>query len=172
MEGEVGYETDTDQYKVGDGVNAWNALGYRGLDCVQQKGTSKTTPMSQDIVTGYLNRTGFVQGIWYDTDGNVLNIDYANKKVIYNGGSGQVHFVLNRLPWGSIASPASPAYETDFIMGSSTTSSQVWCILFNVAERKFYVANFQSVPSTDMDEDGNILWLMVGIFDQKSSSIS
>ena len=51
MEGEVGYETDTDQYKLGDGVKAWNALPYRGLDCIQQRGNSTTTPMSQDATT-------------------------------------------------------------------------------------------------------------------------
>ena len=55
LEGEVGYELDTDQYKVGDGVNAWNALPYRGDPCVQQEGSSTTTPMSQDATTKALN---------------------------------------------------------------------------------------------------------------------
>lgn len=55
MEGEVGYELDTDQYKLGDGEHAWNDLPYRGDPCLQQKGTSTTTPMSQKAVTDELN---------------------------------------------------------------------------------------------------------------------
>ena len=30
-EGEMGIETDTDQFKVGDGATAWNSLAYGGL---------------------------------------------------------------------------------------------------------------------------------------------
>lgn len=29
--GELGWETDTKQFKVGDGVTAWTALAYGGL---------------------------------------------------------------------------------------------------------------------------------------------
>ena len=55
LEGEVAYDLDTDQYKVGDGEHHWRDLVYRGLPCVQQKGTSTTTPMSQKAVTDELN---------------------------------------------------------------------------------------------------------------------
>lgn len=55
LEGELGFELDTDQYKLGDGIHNWNALPYRGLPCVQQRGTSVTTPMSQKAVTDELN---------------------------------------------------------------------------------------------------------------------
>lgn len=54
LEGEVGYELDTDQYKVGDGEHTWNDLPYRGDPCLQQTGTSTTTPMSQKAVTDEL----------------------------------------------------------------------------------------------------------------------
>lgn len=54
LEGEKGYELDTDQYKLGDGIHAWNDLPYRGAPCLQQKGTSTTTPMSQKAVTDEL----------------------------------------------------------------------------------------------------------------------
>lgn len=47
LEGEVGYELDTDQYKVGNGVNNWNNLPYRGGDVLQEAGNSKTTGISQ-----------------------------------------------------------------------------------------------------------------------------
>lgn len=55
LEGEVGYELDTDQYKLGDGEHAWNDLPYRGDPCLQQTGQSTTTPMSQKAVTDELN---------------------------------------------------------------------------------------------------------------------
>lgn len=29
--GEMGVETDTDQFKIGDGATAWNSLGYGGI---------------------------------------------------------------------------------------------------------------------------------------------
>ena len=29
--GELGVETDTDQFKIGDGATAWSSLGYGGL---------------------------------------------------------------------------------------------------------------------------------------------
>lgn len=55
LEGELGYELDTDQYKLGDGEHAWNDLPYRGDPCLQQTGQSTTTPMSQKAVTDELN---------------------------------------------------------------------------------------------------------------------
>lgn len=51
LEGETGYELDTDQYKVGDGVHAWNDLPYRGDPCLDQLGQSTTTPVSQKVTT-------------------------------------------------------------------------------------------------------------------------
>ena len=30
-QGELGYETDTNQYKVGDGTSTWSALSYGGI---------------------------------------------------------------------------------------------------------------------------------------------
>lgn len=62
LEGEPGYELDTDQYKLGDGVHAWNDLPYRGDPCLQQTGQSTTTPMSQKAVTDELNNLG--KAVW------------------------------------------------------------------------------------------------------------
>ncbi len=56
LEGELGFELDTDQYKLGDGIHNWNALPYRGMPCVQQIGQSTTTPMSQKAVTRELDK--------------------------------------------------------------------------------------------------------------------
>lgn len=51
LKGEVGYEEDGEQYKVGDGVRPWKELPYRGLPCLDQPGDDRLTPMSQDAVT-------------------------------------------------------------------------------------------------------------------------
>lgn len=63
LEGEVGYELDTDQYKLGDGEHAWNDLPYRGDPCLQQTGQSTTTPMSQKAVTDELNKINADTGV-------------------------------------------------------------------------------------------------------------
>lgn len=54
LEGEVGYVTDNpNQYKIGDGVHAWNDLPLRGFDgtLVHKLGNSETAAMSQQGVT-------------------------------------------------------------------------------------------------------------------------
>lgn len=54
LEGEVGYVLDDpNQYKIGDGVHAWNDLPLRGFDgtLVHELGTSETAAMSQKGVT-------------------------------------------------------------------------------------------------------------------------
>lgn len=170
MEGEVGYETDTDQYKVGNGVNDWNTLGYRGLDCVQQKGTSKTTPMSQDKTTAYLNRTGLMVVGGFGMNETSLNIDYTNKKVIWNG-LGRPIFIFNRVPYGSIdpgGGAATTPYETDMVFPANIEAGQLWLLLFNVTEKKFYAYQYTMAPTSDLDENGNIVWINVGTFQQMS----
>lgn len=54
LEGEVGYVLDDPNlYKIGDGVNAWNSLPFRGFDgtLVQETGKSDNSAMSQHAVT-------------------------------------------------------------------------------------------------------------------------
>ena len=58
LEGEVGYITDNvNQYKIGDGVHAWNDLPLRGFDgnIVQKTGTDENAVMSQKAVTENLS---------------------------------------------------------------------------------------------------------------------
>lgn len=59
LEGEVGYVTDDpNQYKIGDGVRAWNDLPIRGFDgtVAQNLGNSTTAVMSQKAVTEPINK--------------------------------------------------------------------------------------------------------------------
>lgn len=61
LEGEVGYVTDDPNlYKIGDGINRWNSLPYRGFDgtITQETGNSENAVMSQKAVTGKLSELG------------------------------------------------------------------------------------------------------------------
>lgn len=78
MEGEVGYVLDDpNQYKIGDGVHAWNDLPLRGFNgnIVQGTGTDENSVMSQKAVTENLaalqNRTSGVGYVVCDTAANV-----------------------------------------------------------------------------------------------------
>jgi len=56
-EGEIGYVTDAPNlHKMGNGVDAWNALPYRGFDgtIVHETGDSENVVMSQKAVSGKL----------------------------------------------------------------------------------------------------------------------
>lgn len=74
-EGEMGIETDTDQFKIGDGATAWNSLGYGGLagaDGLPGIVASDVAPVDTDV-------------IWLDTD------DPLEPLVVPGGGTtGQV----------------------------------------------------------------------------------
>ena len=59
LEGEIGFITDrTNQFKLGDGVHAWNDLALWGFDgtLVHDTGTSATSAMSQKGVTELFDR--------------------------------------------------------------------------------------------------------------------
>ena len=76
-DGEVGYETDTRQRKLGDGITHWNDLPYDGNPCLQEMGTSEIFPMSQNAVTKELEGIGAVV--------NDILIDYGTALSKYGG---------------------------------------------------------------------------------------
>ena len=53
--GEFVIETDTNQYKIGNGSQSYSALPYRGLPVESVTGSSTTTAMSQKAVTDLYN---------------------------------------------------------------------------------------------------------------------
>lgn len=66
LEGEMGIVTDNpNRYKVGDGINAWNSLPFRGFDgtVVQEMGNAEDAVMSQKSVTDLLNEGYLFVGI-------------------------------------------------------------------------------------------------------------
>jgi hypothetical protein len=55
MVGELGYETDTGLYKVGDGSTAWSGLSYNGLygsATLAQVNINAGTDIGADVVSG------------------------------------------------------------------------------------------------------------------------
>lgn len=48
--GEMGVETDTDQFKLGDGVTAWNSLGYGGIAGQAGVVQGETEPTNQSLM--------------------------------------------------------------------------------------------------------------------------
>lgn len=70
-EGEVGYVTDNpNQYKIGDGIHAWNELPLRGFDgtLVQETGDDENVVMSQKSVTKELSELKINPYIIFNSD--------------------------------------------------------------------------------------------------------
>lgn len=58
--GEIGLETDTDQFKVGDGATVWSSLGYGGIQGPQGDtgATGDTGPQGPQGIQGETGATG------------------------------------------------------------------------------------------------------------------
>lgn len=68
--GEMGVETDTDQFKIGDGTTAWNSLAYGGL--VGPTGpTGSTGAAGATGPTGPTGPQGSTTGLVSQTNGTV-----------------------------------------------------------------------------------------------------
>ena len=86
LEGEVGYVLDNpNQYKIGDGVHAWNELPLRGFDgtLVHELGDSETSAMSQKGVTYIVasgSDTSEMEVKRAITGGNVVGVPFLIKK--------------------------------------------------------------------------------------------
>lgn len=86
LEGETGYVLDNpNQYKIGDGVHAWNDLPLRGFDgtLVHELGTSETAAMSQKGVTYIVasgSDTSEMEVKRAITGGNTVGVPFLIKK--------------------------------------------------------------------------------------------
>lgn len=68
--GEMGVETDTDQFKIGDGTTAWNSLAYGGL--IGPTGpTGSTGAAGATGPTGPTGPQGSTTGLVSQTNGTV-----------------------------------------------------------------------------------------------------
>jgi hypothetical protein len=91
-QGEMGVETDTGQFKIGNGSTAWNSLAYGGLQGV----VAATSPLAYDSGTQTVSITA-------GTDGQVL---------VYNASSGA---------WEIVAPPFAPLYFTENVQTANYT---------------------------------------------------
>ena len=71
--GEMGVETDTDQFKIGDGTTAWNSLAYGGI----QGPTGPTGPQGPTGPTGATGPTGPAGTVPVSPTFDFLTIDYG-----------------------------------------------------------------------------------------------
>jgi hypothetical protein len=93
--GEMGLETDTDQFKIGDGTTAWTSLGYGGLtggfDSTQEivsVGTSRalTSADTGKLITNSAAITITVEGIAVGKQVDFVQTDAA--QITFVAGSG------------------------------------------------------------------------------------
>lgn len=135
MEGEMGLVTDNpNQYKIGDGTNAWNDLPLRGYNgtIAQELGDDEDAVVSQKTVTRYI----------YD------NNRYANifvKYPIFN--TKNMTFTLET---GTRLSNYKLGYitlETDVVFDVSDiiTTWSVWYLILDSSLNKRYVRNIDKV---------------------------
>jgi len=66
--GEIGFETDTKKFKVGDGSTAWTSLGYAGMTA------SSTDTLTNKTISGSSN-----------TLSNIGNGSLTNSSITING---------------------------------------------------------------------------------------
>ena len=79
-EGELGFETDTKRYKLGDGKKAWNDLEYRDYDVDDEptQGSENlvtsggVAELKQHFETFILHKNNIVKGAYSDRDGNSI----------------------------------------------------------------------------------------------------
>lgn len=95
LEGEIGYVTDNpNQYKIGDGVHAWNDLPLRGYTGTisQELGDAEDAVMSQKAVTDNFNTSTMIDVLdviptkvfTFISIPNQISINLGNKPMFFN----------------------------------------------------------------------------------------
>lgn len=107
MEGEIGFETDTHNGKVGDGISKYSELEYSNTiafeSITQILGQSTTLVPSQKLVTNEINRIDEIIGPWDSTRNGTITDEIGQQNVKesdenYNKGLwGQMRNTIGRL---------------------------------------------------------------------------
>lgn len=160
LEGEVGYELDTDQYKVGNGVNAWNDLPYRGDPCVQQLGTSTTTPISQDAISKIIGVSVAYAML------NNANVDTAEQK--FTWGSGLI--ILSGMRYRQFTDSTVQTAEMEYGASGAGWNGLIW-LIWDDTERKCRLIKYNALQT-----GGNVFqeknWFVIGAWYGAASSAS
>lgn len=120
LKGEIGLETDTSKFKVGDGVKHWNELGYFVGDV-------------NALLQGYLSKAeykGSVDGVVKEADklhtarningvafDGTQNITIADNTKIPNSAKGQANGVATLGEDGKVPANQLPSYVDDVLEG-------------------------------------------------------
>lgn len=73
--GELGFETDTSKYKIGDGSTAWNSKGYSVLS---SGSFTNTTFSGSSLESVFTTGTGFAGYTYYVTTNGAIQYSTAN----------------------------------------------------------------------------------------------
>ena len=129
--GELGYETDTGNIKIGDGSTAWTSLGYNGVSSSYV--TSYAAPLSQTISTKNANYTlqASDNGTVIKVDGTVTitvpssTIPAGGRVDFVNVGSGTVSFAGSGVTISSKGSALTitTQYSAASLISDSTTTA-------------------------------------------------
>lgn len=123
MEGELGIVTDDPkQYKVGDGVTAWNSLPLRGFDgtLVHEFGDSENAAVSQKVITEKVRNSAFLNDALFIVD-KFLDSGFSVSEA-YEGSDGiqVVDVTFPKIENGSIIDPSTGAYTYTTVKSDKT----------------------------------------------------
>ena len=84
--GEIGFETDTNKFKIGNGTDEWVVLRYAGGGGVE---VSETAPEDPDQGALWFNSTTGITSIYFDSEWVELsltgNLDGGKANSVYGG---------------------------------------------------------------------------------------
>ena len=125
-EGELGLVTDNPNlYKMGDGINAWNDLPYRGFNgnIATLPGNGEDTVMSQKVTTEYLS-----DALWSNFYNGRVTIDTENTTITI----GQDYVCCARLGTSIRANNETISYSIEGLSG------QIQGIIYLKADRSLH----------------------------------
>jgi len=143
-QGEMGMETDTYKFKIGNGSTVWNSLSYGGLSGDFAAAVSITNSTnSTSTTTGALKVTG---GVGIQGDMYIPNINATNSIVVGSAGSITSSGSSLSLPIATIGGPSQE--RTFYRAGTVTTgiSALRWWPSSNVTIRSA-IARVTSAPT-------------------------
>jgi hypothetical protein len=108
LTGEFGYDTDKDDFKIGDGVTSWSDLPYFKETTLSEEQVDLNDYDWQDMggtyeATKYISGIDYDSMIWYSAETNSLE-DFADAGVVMTEqGYGQVTFSCKEKPQNQIS---------------------------------------------------------------------
>lgn len=129
---ELAIETDTGQFKIGDGVTAWNSLGYIQIGSAANSlrmndGVSPSAPLSGVLLYG-ANRGGRRMPAFMGLDGMEITVqpdDMAQNVVTIEPGSGTAFTVRGGPTFTAVGTVSHPALTATLVRKEGRTRAIV-----------------------------------------------